>query len=227
MHLVPFRATNSASTTLFDEVCRNPRLFTPIGGPLSDVKLTFDGLLTGSNSEGLNKQQRAYVHVFRSGVVEAAVSSLAPGQQGECPILPYLHAITIKYCRQYARSLNERGIELPFAVLASLLNVKGKRLIQDFITTAVSVDILGNYLNNNSLYAEPRLGQYFLIAAAKVRLKLASSNFRPRLHPRAVTRSRRERRMSVATPFYQLGSGGAQNAAHTNDRYIPFRTGGV
>lgn len=152
MHLVPLEPSTSTEAALFESISRHPRLFTPIGGNLLDFRIVFDGLLTGSNAEGLDKPQRAYVHVSRSGVVEAVVSSLSRGQKGECVILPYVQAIIINYCREYAISLRECGLEPPLVVLVSLLKAKGQRLVQDFLSRALSVDVPGNYLASDFVY---------------------------------------------------------------------------
>ena len=55
--------------------------------------------------------------------------------------LPSIQAPIIGYARFYTASLNSVGIVPPVAILASLVHVKGKRLLQDFIGRALAVDL--------------------------------------------------------------------------------------
>jgi hypothetical protein len=115
-------------------------MFLPIGSVHLDFRISFDGLLTGSNGDGLGKPQRAYVQVFRSGAIEAIEAieaSLARGRQGNCLILPLIQATIIQYSRIYAASLQACGIDPPIAVLVSLVQAKGMRLLRDTIDRMV------------------------------------------------------------------------------------------
>jgi len=128
LHVVPFAAFDFGNSLSLDKVAAQPHLFVPIESTSAqDYQITFDGLITASNAEGLSKSQRAYVQVFRSGAVEA-VASLSSGDQRL--ILPHIEAMVVKYSRSYAVSLQRFGVEPPFAVLASLVDVKGKQLLQ-------------------------------------------------------------------------------------------------
>jgi hypothetical protein len=142
MHVVPFRAINERAAASFEQISRNPDHFPPIGDKYArNSKISYDGLLTASNAEGLTKPQRAYVHVFRSGVVEAVVSSLARGHEHTFIVLPQVQATLIKYAKLYADSLNRFGLSPPMAIAVSLVNVEGMRLLQDFIETALPEDL--------------------------------------------------------------------------------------
>lgn len=128
LHVVPFAAFDFGQSLSLDKVAAQSHLFVPIGSMAAqDYQITFDGLITASNAEGLSKAQRAYVQVFRSGVVEAVASSLS---REEGLILPHIEAMVVKCSRSYATSLQMFGAEPPFAILASLVDVKGKRLLQ-------------------------------------------------------------------------------------------------
>ncbi len=129
LHVVPFTAFDFGQSLSLDKVEAPPHRFVPIGSiSPRDYQVTFDGFLTGSDDEGLSKPQRAYVQVFRSGAVEAVASSLAPGE--ERIILPHIEGMIIKSARSYAASLQMLGADPPFAILVSLVDVKGKRLLQ-------------------------------------------------------------------------------------------------
>lgn len=98
MHVVPLSAVGDRPTESFEEIARNPDSFPPIRDRHSrDSKITYEGLTTGSNSEGLSRPQRAYVTVSRSGTVEAVESSIARGRQHNFVELPHLEAIVVKY----------------------------------------------------------------------------------------------------------------------------------
>jgi len=129
LHVVPFTAFDFGQSLSLDKVEAQPLRFVPIGSVSPrDYQITFDGFLTGSDDEGLSKPQRAYVQVFRSGAVEAVASSLARGE--ERIILPHIEGMIIKYARSYAASLQMSGANPPFTILVSLVDVKGKRLMQ-------------------------------------------------------------------------------------------------
>jgi len=152
MHVVPFSAIDERPAVPFDEISRNPDHFPPMGDTYArNSKITYDGLLTASNAEGLTKPQRAYVHVCRSGTVEAVVSSLARGHEHNFIVLPHVQAMIIKYAKLYADSLNGFGVAPPMAIAVSLVNIQGMRLLQDFIGTALPEDLPCGELNRPQL----------------------------------------------------------------------------
>jgi len=56
-------------------------------------------------------------------------------------LLPYIQTMIIHYARVYAASLHAIGAEPPMAIFASLLNVKGMRLLQEFNSNALPEDL--------------------------------------------------------------------------------------
>ena len=136
MHVVPQSAVGDRPMESFEEIARNPNSFPPIRGDARDSRITYDGLTTGSNNEGLSRPQRAYVTVFRSGTVEAVESSIARGREHNFVQLPHIEAIVVKYACLYAKSLNGFGVAPPMAVCVSLLDVLGMKLTQDLISMA-------------------------------------------------------------------------------------------
>ena len=153
MQVVPFSAIDGQQPRSSGDIFRNPDKFPPIGSDRArDSKIDYDGLLIGSNREGLAKPQRAYTHVSRSGAVEAVASSLARGREGNFLELPKIEAIIIQYARFYAASLNTFGIIPPLAILVSLLHVKGMRLLQNFVTDVILEDLPFGELTENKLY---------------------------------------------------------------------------
>jgi hypothetical protein len=151
MHVVPISAIGDATTDAFENISKNPEEFLPIGSRRgSDYRISYDGLVVGSNYEGLSKPQRAYVSVFQSGASEAVQSSLASSRDNII-ILPQLQASIIEYAHMYARSLTGFSVLPPFAVCISLLHVQGRSLLQDFVPRgALVVDLPSRELDRNS-----------------------------------------------------------------------------
>jgi hypothetical protein len=149
MHVVPVSAIGDAPTEAFENIAGNPEKFSPMGSSGGrDYRISYDGLVVGSNNEGLSKPQRAYVSVMRHGVLEAVQSSLAG--PSNFIVLPQLQASIIKYAQIYTSSLNGFSVLAPFAVCISLIDVQGKTLLQDFVPRgALIVDLPSIELNRN------------------------------------------------------------------------------
>jgi hypothetical protein len=142
LHLVPFSAVDEQPVSAFGEISRNPNWFPPITTDRArDSRIDHNGLLTGSNAEGLTRPQRAYVKVFRFAAVESVASSLARGREHNFLILPQIQDMVIRYTYYYANSLHSFGVEPPVAVFVSLVNVKGMKLLQTFIENAFLEDL--------------------------------------------------------------------------------------
>jgi hypothetical protein len=142
MHLAPSQTFDAAQPEAFGKICASPRRLPPFFDTRPrDWNVSSNGFLLGSNGEGLRRPQRAYVHVFRSGVIEAVSSNLARGHSHNALQLPQIQCLIIHYGRIYAAALQSVGIEPPFAVLVSLAGVKKMRLLQDFIGTAFAEDL--------------------------------------------------------------------------------------
>lgn len=142
LHLVPFSAVEGRPATSFNEISGSPHRFPPIARDRAEsCRIDHTGMLIGSNADGLMKPQRAYVKVFRSCAIESVASSLARGRDGKFLVLPEIQAWIIKYTSWYARSLNSFGLEPPTAVLFSLINVQGMRLLQDHFENSFLEDM--------------------------------------------------------------------------------------
>ena len=106
MHVVPLQTFDDPQPAAFATLSANPMRFPPIVDTRPrHWKINFDGLFTGSNNDGLGKPHRAYVHVFRSGAVEAVVSSRVRGRAGNGLQLPNIQCMIIHYARVYAAAL--------------------------------------------------------------------------------------------------------------------------
>ncbi|HTD58185.1 MAG TPA: hypothetical protein VK672_04765, partial [Solirubrobacteraceae bacterium] len=126
----------------FDEIGQNPTRFPPVKGSVLGTRIDYDGLLIGSNRDGLRKPQRAYVAVARNGYLESVVSSLARLHDQRFLSLADLEGMIVGYACRYARALDASGVEPPYAVLVSLLDVKDRELLHGaFPTNAFPEDL--------------------------------------------------------------------------------------
>ena len=137
MHVVPFGAVGDRPSDAFVEISRDPHKLPPMSTSYGhDSRSSYEGLLVGSNADGLSKPQRAYIFVSRAAAIEAVESSLARGPKHDLLQLPALQATIIKYASVYARILRWISICLPTTRclhLTRLINVQGMKLHQDFI----------------------------------------------------------------------------------------------
>lgn len=137
----------------FGKICGSPQRLPPFFDTRPrDSKIRSGGFLLGSNADGLRKPQRAYVHVFRSGVIEAVSSNLARGHSRKALQLPQVQCLIIHYGRICAAALQAAGIQPPFAISASFAGVKNMRLLQDFIGTALAEDLSYGSLTDDVIH---------------------------------------------------------------------------
>ncbi|OGA37533.1 MAG: hypothetical protein A3G80_01650 [Betaproteobacteria bacterium RIFCSPLOWO2_12_FULL_62_13b] len=130
MHLVPFSAFDIGSDPAVSlaYVNQHPDYFpTLFAGHPPHWRVNFDGFLALSNSDANATQQRAYVQLFRSGIVEAVAA--IGGGYGAIERLK-LEAGIVRYSWEYADSLHACGVEPPLALLVSLLGTRGQKVMQ-------------------------------------------------------------------------------------------------
>jgi hypothetical protein len=152
IHVLPFASLDRDCAESFDDISRNPGRFPPIGGTPLQVKIDYDGLLIGSNARGFPEAQRAYVMVFRSGAVEAVVSSLGRGHESNFFALLDIQAIIIQYAHIYGTALKDFDILPPLGVFVCLIDVQGKTLLQgSFQAGAFPEDLPSAMLNRAQL----------------------------------------------------------------------------
>ena len=126
LHVVPFSSFDHPPFML-EAAIRRRLHFWPIGRDyINRYRMNFDGLLTLPNADEQAGKEGAYVQVFRSGAVETVCSSMA-GKAGYVNI-HQIDVYLVHYSRIYSMLLRECGAEPPFAVMASLIGVKGKGL---------------------------------------------------------------------------------------------------
>jgi hypothetical protein len=145
LHVIPFSAFDTRLSLRLDPKYRLHDEFPPIHGYASNYRINVDGLLTLPNPDRSAKEQRAYVQLFHSGIVEAVASSfLRPGRTPQDPArLPWLwtEACIVEFSHKYLRALVRAGCTPPFAVLVSLIGAKG--VLYSFVVDSWSEDEAG------------------------------------------------------------------------------------
>jgi hypothetical protein len=132
VHVVPFSAVEGTKPRVYEDLFKEPAKFPPIGRDHpAHFRITHDGLLLGANERGLDESQGAYTQVWRSGIVEAVRCGVA--RTDNRFELPKIERDLVWYSRLYLKSLNSAFITPPAAIIASLLGVKDKIVLHDFI----------------------------------------------------------------------------------------------
>ena len=104
VHIIPLSAFDVNSSLPLRQIQQNYRSFVPMGSSTANgVRINFDGVLKTSNADQRATQHRAYVQLYRNGIIESVHSSLIAESSGT-PIIFNLDDIII---REVMRSLNE------------------------------------------------------------------------------------------------------------------------
>ena len=134
------------------EISRDFRIFAPIGSRSAHgVRINFDGALKTSNADQAATQHRAYIQLFHTGIIEAVTSTIISNSQGT----PTIFNIDDPIIAEAIRKLNDLaaiGIEPPYAMLVSLIGVKGARLNLARGANAAWYDNLGETLDRDQYH---------------------------------------------------------------------------
>jgi len=126
IHIVPLSSFDAPPVLSLRDISRDYSIFAPIGSSSAQSsRINFDGVLKLSNADRDAKEQRAYVQLYRSGIVEAVNSTIRHSEQLVVFNLEdSLAANLLRLISDLART----GIEPPYAVLVSILGVHGARM---------------------------------------------------------------------------------------------------
>jgi hypothetical protein len=128
LHVVPLSAFDASAALPLGQIERDFRSFVPIGSPTANgARINFEGILKTSNADQRATQHRAYVQLYRSGIVETVDSSVTAVSSGT-PIVTLLDDKIIGTAMRSLNDLAAVGIEPPYVVLVSLIGVGGARL---------------------------------------------------------------------------------------------------
>jgi hypothetical protein len=147
LHVVPFSAFDRDPDLPMAELQQNYTAFHPMGSQSStSIKINFDGLLTMSNYDRSKGVERAYVQLFRGGIVEA-VDRLYVGASGE-PLIPVSDTDRkiVPNSLRLMRDLSEIKADPPYAVLVSFLTPeRGRFNFTPLGSDSAYRDYMGSY----------------------------------------------------------------------------------
>jgi hypothetical protein len=128
LHVIPYSSVGIGTALSVAELESDWRRFPPLGRPYGHAvrrHVNFDGFVVLASPQD-SGQYAAYAQVFRSGIVEAV--STIDRHDGAIPA-----AEKDRYCvasaKAYINALAKFGVGYPIAVVASLLGVKGRRVV--------------------------------------------------------------------------------------------------
>jgi hypothetical protein len=131
-HVVPAKAFNAGDEMDFSSFRREMDYLRPMyAGSYGPVRHNFDGML---NVAGDGDTVRSYVHLFRSGIVEAVNTSLlTPDLPDRRPLIPcpLYEKEVIELVLRTGQLLKDLGVDAPLYVMLSLLGVEGYMMYRE------------------------------------------------------------------------------------------------
>jgi hypothetical protein len=132
VHVAPLSAFEGGQAFQLD-INQHPQqfyiAFPPIGAQVGHFRINLDGCLVLSNVRADGTTHRAYVQIFRNGIVEAVDSSFLMGDGSPQNPLRLTSLRTeariVQSSHIYLQALQARGAVPPYIVLVSLVGVKG------------------------------------------------------------------------------------------------------
>ncbi len=133
MHVVPFSAFEPGTLLPLGQVSQNSQLFAPMASRGAQTwSVNFDGVLVRSNADQSALRQRAYTQVCRTGRIEAVASSITSGERpdGASPRLTSIKVerLVLPALVGYLKALHSLGVQPHYAVMISLIGVKGAHM---------------------------------------------------------------------------------------------------
>ena len=130
VHVAPLSAFDGAQAFQLDIGQQQQQYWTAfplIGAQVRQFRINVDGCLILSDLRADKKTYRAYVQIFRSGIVES-VDSMFLGPPDSLSRLTAIRtkSTIVKSSHAYLRSLQARDADPPYVVLVSLIGVKGQ-----------------------------------------------------------------------------------------------------
>jgi hypothetical protein len=154
LHVVPLSAFDVTSTFLpLGQIEADYSKFAPIGSRMATrAWINFEGVIKVSNADQQAAEQRAYVQVYRNGIVESVNSTVTAVSSGT-PIISGLDDSLIQETMRILRDLGTVGVVPPYALLISLRGVAGARFhLNRDPRDSAWYDHLGNGLDRNQCH---------------------------------------------------------------------------
>jgi len=130
MHVAPLSSFDGAQAFQLNIGQQQQQYWTAfplIGAQVGQFRINVDGCLVLSDLRADKKTYRAYVQVFRSGIVESVDSMfLGPPENQSRLTAIRTEATIVKSSHAYLQSLQARDADPPYVVLVSLIGFKGQ-----------------------------------------------------------------------------------------------------
>jgi hypothetical protein len=154
LHVIPLSAFDAPSTLPLRQIELNFRSFVPLGSSTATgVRINFDGVLKTSNADPRATQHRAYVQLYRNGIIETVHSTLMAVSSAN-PIISNLDDMLIHEVMRSLNDLAALGIEPPYALLVSLFGVAAARFNFARGQNSQWYDNLGNPLDRDQYHSD-------------------------------------------------------------------------
>ncbi len=152
IHVVPLSAFDNSPSLPFRQIEQDFRSFVPMGSTTaSGARINFDGILKTSNADHQATQHRAYVQLYRTGIVETVHSTVMATSSGT-PIISNLDEVIIQATIRSLNDLASVGIEPPCALLVSLIGVTGAQFNPSRGANSQWYDNLSNRLDRDQYH---------------------------------------------------------------------------
>ena len=125
LHMIPLSAFDVNPGLSLGQIERSFGAFVPIGSTTANgARINFEGVLKTSNADPQATEHRAYLQLYRNGIVETVHSTLIARSSGK-PIIFNLDDLLIRETMRILKDLPAIGVEPPYALLVSLVGVAG------------------------------------------------------------------------------------------------------
>lgn len=152
VHVVPLSAFDNSPSLTLRQIEQDFRSFVPMGSTTANgARINFDGVLKTSNADHQATQHRAYVQLYRTGIIETVNSNLMATSSGT-PIISNLDDIVIQAAIRSLNDLASVGIEPPYALFGSLIGVMGAQFNFSRGVNSRWYDNLGNRLDRDQYH---------------------------------------------------------------------------
>ena len=153
LHIVPLSAFDDPPVLPLRQIELDFNIFAPMGSRSAlNARINFDGVLKTSNADQKATHQRAYVQLFRNGIVETTDSTIVAEGSGT-PIISHLDDSIVQEVRRSMSDLAAVGVEPPYALLVSLVGINGAQF--NFARDPHGIrwyDSLGNRLDRDQYH---------------------------------------------------------------------------
>ncbi len=152
LHIVPLSAFDQSPALPLLKIERDFHSFVPIkSSTANNVRINFDGILKTSNADQRATEQRAYVQLFRNGIIETVTSTIMAVSSGSA-MISYLDDSLVHEVTRSMSDLAGVGVEPPYALLVSLIGVSGAQFNFARDPRVPSYDSLGNRLDRDQYH---------------------------------------------------------------------------